>query len=274
VATVQGANQITFDATAIAAINAASTLYSLVTQRQFRIGIGGIYNLISLDPNFAANGIATLDRIYLEPTVSGSPYNIYQAYYPSPVQDLRRLVSVRNLINPMDLGLLMTREELDLRDPQRTWQGWPTEVVPWGLDNRSGSATFQYMLFELWGAAITPYSFQIYGIRNGTDLVNPTDTLPPPVAEDLVLALAKKYVYEWAEANKDIQPRSSGPDFKFLLEQTMSEYKRLLIRARREDKELMDNYFSVRPPYVRERFGYYDTRTGYSTTYAGASYPQ
>src|ERR1700686_3030879 len=52
VTATQGLASLTFDATAIAAINAAQIAqpYSLITQRQFRIGVGGIYSLIAYNP--------------------------------------------------------------------------------------------------------------------------------------------------------------------------------------------------------------------------------
>src|SRR5208282_4144894 len=49
VVTVQGLTTVTFDATALAALNAASTTCSIITQRQFRIGVGGIYNIIAFN---------------------------------------------------------------------------------------------------------------------------------------------------------------------------------------------------------------------------------
>lgn len=265
---VQGTNTVTFDATAAAALNAASTAYSLITQRQFRIGISGIYNLIAWD----GVSIATLDRIYADPSAAASPYLIYQAYYPAPMQDFLTWISVRNLIMPLELNTLMTRGWVDATDPQRTWVGWPTHVIPWGIDNRGAgtttpSATLGYPLFELWGQSVTPYTFAYYGLRRGVDLAAPGDTLPLQVPEEMVIALAKKDAYAWAEANKDTQPRSTGPDFRFLMASVEADYKRLLIQYRRQDKEFIDSYFSVREPNLAHRAaGIYNTLTGYAST--------
>jgi hypothetical protein len=265
---VQGTNTVTVDATAAAVLNVASTTYSLLTQRQFRIGASGIYNILAWD----GVSVLTLDRIYGEASLVNSPYSIYQVYYPAPMQDFLRWISVRNLTTPSELGLLMTRAQLDEQDPQRTWAGQVTQVVPWGNDNRGAgtatpSATLGFPLFELWGQPNAGYAYQLYGLRRGVDLALPTDTLPSQISEELVLALAKRYVYEWIEANKDIQPRSAGPDYRFLMQQTMAEYKRLLVQYRRQDREFIDNYFSVLDrDLVSRAAGYYNTLTGYAST--------
>src|SRR6266702_562506 len=80
---VQGFPTVTFDPTAIAAIQSAQIAqpYSLFTQRQFRVGVGGIYNIMALDPAFQSNGIATLDRPYGDVGGSQLAYQIYQLYY-------------------------------------------------------------------------------------------------------------------------------------------------------------------------------------------------
>jgi hypothetical protein len=267
---VQGLPTITVDPIAAAAINAGSTLYSFVTQRQFRIGISGIYNIIAWD---GVNTL-TLDRPYLDVSFTNAAYQIYQAYYPAPMQDLLTLISVRNMSLFLPLGLTRNREWADARDPQRSWYLYPTEVIPIGYDQRgsgtsNASATLGFPMFELWGQAQTPYTYQIAGLRRGTDLVNFTDTLPLPVGEDLVLALAKYYVYEWAEGNKDYQPRSSGPDWRFLMAAAMDEKKKLLIKYRRQDKEFFDAWttkYGLLAANVQH--SYYNSIGGYAGTHS------
>lgn len=249
--TVQGSPLVSFDSTAIAALNASSSLVSLLTQRQFRPspspGIGGIYSIIAWD---AALGNATLDRPMNDPAGTNVPYSIYQAYYAAPMADFLTWISVRNLSWPNDLDITITRGELDRRDPQRTWVSQPTAIVGLGTDHRgegtlTPSPTLGWPMFELWGQPIQPYTYQCYGLRRGVDLVNPTDKLPLALDETLVLAKARFYAYEWAEANKDMTPRNTGPDFRFLMGAADSEFKKLLTQYRRQDKELVDNYYSV-----------------------------
>lgn len=267
----QGLPTVSFDATAQAALVAGSTLYSLITQRQFRIGVGGVYNIISYN---SGTGVATLDRPFLDPSMTATAYTVYQAYYVAPMSDFLGWLSVRNTSMFLDLGLDETRAGIDARDPQRSWYQFPTEVVPWGVDIRglgtaTPSSTLGYPLFELWGQAVTPFTYQCYGIRRGQPLVNPTDTLPYALGEDIVLAKAREYAYEWAEANKDMSPRSSGPDFRFLIGKTQDEYGKLLKMYRRQDREFVNNWLSIRNLYWSSRlFGYYNTISGVAGPYA------
>lgn len=255
----QGFNTIVFDMTAILAIEAAqiASPYSLITQRQFRIAVGGIYNIMSLAPDFATSGIAYLDRIWGEASATASTYTIYQVYYTPQYKDHKQWLTVRNPIMFLNLDLVTTRKQIDSRDPQRLWYAWPTNVVSWGRDirgqgqtddagNSLASATLGYPLYELWGQPVNPFTYQCYGLRNGTDLSDPTDELPVIIDEELVLARARWYAYEWCESNRDIEPRNSSPDYKFLMGKADADYKRLLIIARRDDRALVDNYFLIR----------------------------
>ena len=243
-----GLATITFDATAVAAINASviANPYSLATQRQFRIGVGGIYSIIQYD---SVGGGATLDRIYGDlPTGPGQTYQLYQQLYAAPFKDFRTWLSVRNPQMFLDLILTTTRKEIDAQDPQRLWYGWPTDVVPYGIDQRgsgtaNASATLGFPLFELWGQPVNPFTYQCYGVRDGVDLVAPGDTLPTPIGEDLIMPKARWYAYEWAEANKDVAPRNTGPDFRYLMGQADAEFKRVLVQHRRRDMELVNNFY-------------------------------
>jgi hypothetical protein len=273
VTATQGSAAITFDATAVAAINAAQIAqpYSLITQRQFRIGVGGIYSIIAYN---SVTGAATLDRTFGDPGGAGLSYMLYQLYYPAPFQDLRTWISVRNPQMFIDLDLTTTRAEVDAMDPQRTWYQFPTRVVPYGLDIRGAgtpnqSSTYQFPMFELWGQPIQLFTYQCYGIRNGADLVNPPDVIPPQLREETVIAKAKDYAYEWAEANKDMSPRSSGPDFKYLRGATIEEYTKLLQKDRQVDKDVVDNWITARQPGLAGRgIGYFNTISGYAGPYS------
>ena len=263
-----GSSALTFNAAAIAAINAAQLLspYSLITQRQFRnSAAGGICSFISYN---SITGAAVLDRPYSDQiTGAGQSYQIYQVYYPAPYKDHLTWISVRNPSMFLDLDLTTTRAEVDAMDPQRTWYQFPSRAVPLGSDLRglgtaTPSATLYYPLYELWGQPVTPFSYQCYGIRRGTPLGAPTDVLPPSIDEELVLALARRYAYEWAEANKDMSPRSSGPDFKFLMGLAQSEYAKLLTLYRKQDKEFVNNWLVTRGGQVAQRGSYYNTLAG------------
>lgn len=241
--TIQGSPIIQMDSVAAAQINTSgSTVYSLLTQRQFRIGSGGIYNIIAWDPTSMQ---LTVDRLYGEISATDSSYFIYQVYYPSPSKTFLRFMSVRDMQNFVDLFIVTTREELDQQDPQRTWYYFPTHVVPYKPDNRPGTATPGYMLHELWGAPQYSLNYQLLYIDKGPDLVNPSDTLPMAIGEDVVLAKARVYAYEWAEANKGALERNQGPDYRFLMGAAQKEFETLFKNYRREDRETVDNFFSA-----------------------------
>jgi hypothetical protein len=179
----------------------------------------------------------------------------------------------------LDLELDMTRAWVDERDPQRTWYQFPTHVIPWGLDNRGAvpvppqviatpSATLGFPLFELWGVPVSPFTYQCYGLRSGLDLVNPSDQLPFQVGEDCVIAKAKIYAYEWAEANKGTSPRNVGPDFKFLIGLANDEFRKLLTMYRLRDKDFIDSWFSCKGPSLASRAsGFYNTIAGFAGPY-------
>jgi len=272
----QGFNTIQFNATAIAAINASviANPYAPVTIQQFRggnvAGLTEIYNIIAYNP---ITGAATLDRIFADPSGVNVAYSIFQAYYTPQYKDFRGWISVRNMQMFLDLDLTKTKGWVDARDPQRSWYQFPTAVIPWGRDTRgqgtpTPSATLGYPMFELWGIAVTPFTYDCYGIRNGMPLMNPTDTLPEPIGEDLVLARARWYAYEWAEANKDMTPRAMGPDFKFLMGKANDDYTKLLTMYRKQDKEFIDNWFSrLEPDISSHAYGYYNTIAGYAGPY-------
>jgi hypothetical protein len=244
VTVTQGLSTITFDATAITALNASNSLVSAITQRQIRVGTGGIYSIIAYN---SGTGAATLDRIWFDPSAAASAYQVYQVYYPAPVLDYLMPISVRNPQMFLDLDLTKTREWLDRCDPQRFQYSWPSAVIPWGIDTRGAgtttpSATLGFQLYEFWGQPIQPLTYQCYGLRRGVDLVLPTDTLPVQVGEDLIAERAKPWAYEWAMANQSITPRNSGPDWKFLTGEAKDNYKHMLIDYKRNDKNFLNNY--------------------------------
>lgn len=266
-AVTQGATGITFDATARAALAADQSVqpYSLITQRQFRTGAGGIYSIVALN---LATGVATLDRPFGDIGNAAAAYQVYQLYYPAPFADHRAWISVRNPQMFLDLILTTTRAQIDAMDPQRSHYQFPSHVVPFMRDNRVNSVTAGYPLFELWGQPLQLFTYQCYGVRAGADLLLPTDTLPQPLGEDLLLPLARSYAYEWAEANKGQSPRDMGPDFKFLIKSAEDDYKKMLQMYRRQDKEFVLNWFISRSLATSGRGSYYNTLSGTAGTSA------
>ncbi len=263
-----GSPTVIANAAATTAWATASQYGSLITQQQFRVGSGTIYNIIAYNttanPPFAT---ITLDRPYID-TVSGpnSGYSIYQCYYPVPVQNFQSWESVVDINNCIDLcttSAAKAREYADQYDSQRQIFANPGAMIPYGIDNRVGSSTFGWMLYELYPQPQARFAYQTWYTWAGPELVNPSDTLPYPITEHVVKALARVKAYEWAEANKDAKnPRGAGADFRFLMGAAAKEAAGQLKEIRSLDRDRVDMWYSV----MTRTNGY-----GYPATYNPAT---
>jgi hypothetical protein len=269
VSVTQGNSIATLDATATTALNTrlAAEPWSLITQRQFRVGNSGtsVYNIWAYD----GSGHLQLSRPYGEFSISSAQFSIYQAFYvpqkdaatlsstgvltvqPEYLKDFKSWISVRNIQNFIDLYTeRYNRAQIDAIDPQRSLYFFPTDVIPYEEDQNPASATFGYFMFELWGNPTASYTYQLLGIRNGLDLVNSQDTLPIGIGEDLVVEYAKYWSYEWAEANRGTSTGGrlyyTGPDYKFLMGASLKRADKLLSEYRMRDREKVDNWFHIR----------------------------
>lgn len=267
----QGSNQVVFDADASAAITAVTQLPgpfpTPLIQRQFRVGVSTIYNIWAYSVDDVGLVTLTLDRPYTDASNvtlwspgnqpwqqsnpwqdSGTPtgYMIYQCYYPVPFQDFVAWINIRDIVNYNDLVVTLTRKEIDYRDPQRTIFYLPTHAVPYQRDMNPASPTYGWQLWELWGQPQFQLVYQLYGIRNGPQLVNDSDMIPFAIGEDCVMAKAKYYAYQWAMANIGDTPRSQGVDWKFLMGAANKEYEMLYKDYRRRDRESVDNWYDIR----------------------------
>lgn len=261
----QGLNYVTVSSAAAAAINAqALNPLSPIINRQFRVGISTIYNIFAWD----TVSTLTLDRIYAEPSGTNVAYSIFQCYYPAPMQDFLTWISIRDIVNYNDLVLDKNREWVDQRDPQRTWFYLPTHCVYYQQCQNTLSPIFGWPLFELWGQPQYQLTYQLYGIRKGTNLVNPTDSVPFAIGEDAVMALSRKYGYEWGEANKGDSPRDVGSDYRFLIGVAEKDYNRLFASYRRQDRETVNQWFQV-----RRRTSLFPVISGYYNSIASTANP-
>lgn len=268
VSTTQGSPLVTFDpAVATPAINAIASggnVPSPITARQFRIGVGTIYNIWAWN---AGTGVATLDRPYQEPSAVGQSYMIFQCYYAAPMKDFWQWIRIRDMVNWNDLITTKQRTDIDMWDPQRTAYYIPTHVVPYIVDMNPDSPTYRYQLFEMWGVPQYVLTYQLYGLRKGADLVNQGDLLPPQIGEDCVMALSRKYAYEFAEANKETE-RSIGSDYRFLMGEANADYKKLFAEYRRQDRATVDNFRTK-----LERGWAYPNLYGWFSSIAGVASP-
>jgi hypothetical protein len=249
-----GSTTVTPDATALAAWNApgiGSQYGSLITQRQFRSGgtsgAGTMYDIVSFQ-----GGLITLNRPFTDPLTSlTSPvvkqaYMIYQPYIAAPYQDFLRWLTVFDIANSGWLFVKGDRREVGLSDPQRQIFANPDRLLALGQDTRANSSTPGWERYELWPGPENQYLYQAWGVRNGPDLVNLTDTLPIGIPESMVKARARARCYEQAEANKDPQnPRGAGADYRFLMGVATKQYEVELKQARLRDRDKADIFFTT-----------------------------
>lgn len=216
---------------------------------------------------FAQFGVLTLDRPYYD-TTAGSDlgYSIYQCYYAVPVKDFQAWESTVDINNAIDLcasGARKYREMADMFDPQRQIFANPGTWIPYQIDTRPGSSTLGFLLMELYPQPQAQFAYQTWFTRLGEDLVNLQDTLPFPITEHVVKALARVKAYEWAEANKDpMNPRGNGADFRFLMGAAAKEAAAQLKEIRSLDRDRVDMWYSV----MSRVQGY-----GYATTFNPAT---
>ncbi|HEX5426675.1 MAG TPA: hypothetical protein VFW94_24395 [Candidatus Acidoferrales bacterium] len=200
----------------------------------------------------------TIDRPWTEPPQTDGTYMIYQAYYPAP-PGFKRWFSIRDTTNNNAMDWWSkTQVNLAEDDPQRTIFDQPYYVVPWGIDQRPGSATTGQMLFELWPHPDSqlPYTFDCQ--CNWTPLSLPTDTLPYPLTEEIVKERAYQMLALWKESQKgDDQERGSGANWQFLAAAHKSVFDELLKSLRIMDRSLIELYYTRAnriPPFLGEPF--------------------
>jgi len=186
----------------------------------------------------------TIDRPWTEPPQQNSGYLVYQCYYPAP-PNFRRWISISDYTNddPMDWWT-MTRAALDVEDPQRTEFDQPEFVIPYGADTRANSATYGQTIFELYPHPISSLPYTFVCLCNVPPLVNPTDTVPFPLTDEIVKWRALAVIYQWKESQKgDDMERGSGANWQFLTVAAMKEYENRLKKIRIMDRNLVELYF-------------------------------
>ena len=258
----------------------ATNPFAPLTVCQFRNPSYSLYNIIAYDitsnPPF---GTLTLDRAWGEPGGSLQPYMIYQAYFPAPVSSVvisgitqtainnfKRFLDVRDTTNnyPLDYWSKSQRD-LTFEDPQRTIFTDPAYVVPYEIDNRANSPTLGYMLYELWPhpLSILPYSYHY--VYRGPRLQNPSDTVPYPLTEEVVLEQARIQAYLFKEAQKgENVERGAGADFKFLAQAQEKVYRRKIKPIKITDEGLLQLYYAKFRVDIAS-----GTDDGYATTNGG-----
>ena len=197
VAVTQFSATVTFNATAIAALDGITN--PIISLRQFRAGGPGggpIYDIASVDAGFAANGIATLNRPFLEATNAAASYAVYRCYYGPPMVDsdteVTDFLRYRSIYNPATLQrfrLYGSTEELTMMDPKRVTSG-----NPWALFTHSLSTG---KFYEMYPHPTASQSYIAVYQKRGTDLAS-GEQLPEVITEELILEKAMYHTCLWA----------------------------------------------------------------------------
>jgi hypothetical protein len=163
-------------------------------------------------------------------------------------------VSVRDPITGYPLKTTKTRIEVNNADPQRLQFTFPAAVLPYKIDLTVGSF-YGFPMYELWPAPTTGITYVAEGLLRAADFDNTapgtSDTVTPPLDEDVVMEKAKEYAYEWCLANLDkLKPEQRKGDYSFLMGKAQANFKRLV-----NQYILLDESFSNRHsiPYAEMR---------------------
>src|SRR2546426_4051499 len=142
----QFSNQVVGNAAASAAWTGLSN--PILTLRQFRVPTGPIYNIIAADFSVPAAVVLTLDRDYQEITNPTATYLVYRCYYQAPSSDFLKWTSVVDPFNGYQLGLAMTKPEIDMADPLRGALSNPTVISSYKYETIGNDPDVP--TFELW----------------------------------------------------------------------------------------------------------------------------
>lgn len=250
VTVTQFSNSVTLNATATTALTGLGP--PLITLRQFRAGLGGgsVYNITNL-----AGSTLTLDRPYLEASASGTPYQVYRCYYQPTdmsgnfVTDFAHFIVI---LDPNDgyaitgENLLLTRQEIDARDPTRGAQDLPYTVAIYKADPNG------YPIYEFWPHPTAQRGFVCAYRRRGVPL-SATQDVPGTFPSSVLVAKAKTIAYEWAMANAGRFAELKGVDWNLLLASTQKRYDRDLQKAKIKDDDLFLSSFI---PQMRDYLTY------------------
>jgi hypothetical protein len=225
-------DSITADAAAKAELDAATL--PVLTQRQFRMPGGPVYNIAAYDNT---TGVITLDRLYQEATNASATYQVYRCYFAAPGgTEFIGWVSIMDPVNGYRFqrrNLRRTKQEIDRRDPQRAATGNPFWIAQYKYDAQN-IATFELWPHPVFTAAI---SYQCLYNSHGAALVTADTSLPGGLSDSLLLERAKYHAYEWAQAN---DKPGSWPSLR---QSAAGVYRSLLQSAKLRDEEMFLNFY-------------------------------
>lgn len=214
--------------------------------------------------SFTQFAVLTLDRPWMEPTSgAGQPYMIYQALFATPFQDFRGFTAAWNTTDAWPVNFTdWSQLDLAREDPQRLVFNDPRYIVKYGIDQRAGSATLGWQLYELWPHVlnISPVSFGFE--RRGALLVNATDTVPYPLTEEMVTWRTREELYDWAEANKGRFKELQLTNWQYLSGKAHAQYEEILEKVTAIDANLRTDLVTRTAESGFTWGAPYSTRTG------------
>src|SRR5262245_2321242 len=234
---VQGSVVVTGDATAGAAW---ATAAPTIAERQFRLGAGPVYNIVTYT---AVTNELALDRPYAEASAVNAIYSIYKCYYPAPINFLR-WTTVVDPIDGYTLQLDRTKAEIDLRDPMRGAMAQPLCIFSFKYDTGEAPLTSSTgHLFELYPHPITQRSYPALYQKRGIDFASQTESFPDIIPDEVLMMRAKYWAYEWAAANAAAHAELRGVDWRYLRIAVDADYRKDLFKAQKQDEEIFQQNF-------------------------------
>lgn len=237
--------EVTCDAAASAALLPYTDAAAVpqLTQLQIRFGgsstlaAGQIYNIMSADTTNPAAIVLTLNRIVVETTNDESTYQCYRCYVTPPDPDFLAWDSFVDMTYGFSLKLNFNSTWFDRRDPQRTAQGDAYynglyKAAPADDPNVEAGSP----IYELWPHPTNGRTFYVRWARRGAPLVNPTDSQPAQISDELILARAFGwYAYPFAAANVANFPSMKNANWAMLIQEAKKNYRDELRAAKRND---------------------------------------
>lgn len=237
--------------------------YPFLTQRQFRIGNLSIYNIIAFDPDA---GTITLNRNFTDPLPTPPQgYQILQQLIPAPTKEFKRWLSVSDMYNNRPVFIHKTKREIDLIDPTRQMTSNPSEIFSVGQNSDATSSNKGFQMYEMWPTPLANLPYSGWYVTRFGALEKNSDTFPEPISDELILAKSREYMYEWAEARRDIMAaKNSSGNYLVLKSAARKDFEERLKQTRIVDKENV-NAFLARIPfyeYGMARMPFYNSLTG------------
>lgn len=203
--------------------------------RQIKIGVGSpIYTITTV--NIGPQTLV-VDRAIGVATSTAVAYRIFDGYV-TPPSNFMRFLTVRDPILNWRLRHWITSDELNSIDPQRNYFGNPYALVD-RLYSSSGIPQY-----EAWPFSTTARSLYYTYMKQGSDLINDTDTPIWPLRSDVLVAGALADVARWPGTTQSPNPYFSRPEYWKAYE---SEFEDKMIDLERRDEDIYITMIQANP---------------------------